>query len=103
MRQALLLLTLLACCALPGCKHHEEAAHDQGADMAKALTAPIDRTRQTAAGVEDNAPAILDTTANLYHTTTCRNADTTMETTTVAAAKAKGAQPDPACHPGAAR
>ena len=105
MRHALLALSALVVLTLPGCKHKEaaqQAAHDQGTDMAKALTQPIDRARAATGAVEDQAPALVDPATNLYHTTTCRAADASMETTTVAVAKSRGAKPDPVCHPRAA-
>lgn len=100
-RLALALALVVAVTA--GCKHHEEAAKQEGADLAaKRITQPIDQTRAAVGAAEDaTAPALLDASANVYHKPNCPHADPGMETTTVAAAKDRGAKPAPDCHPAA--
>jgi hypothetical protein len=95
---ALALLTALGA----GCKHHEEAAKQQGADLVKQrIQQPINNARAVTAASDKNLPALLDAGSNVYHKPGCKNADPgTMETTTVGQAEERGAKPDPACFTG---
>ncbi|MDB5099632.1 MAG: hypothetical protein JWM80_4053 [Cyanobacteria bacterium RYN_339] len=92
---ALALLTVLTA----GCKHREEAAKKQGADLVgQRIQQPINRARAVTQASDTNLPALLDAGANVYHKPGCKNADPgTMETTTVGQAVARGAKPDPTC------
>lgn len=84
---------------MTGCKHGEEAAKQQGADLARQrIQQPIDQARAVTAASDKLLPALLDASSNVYHKPGCKNADAgTMETTTVGAATEHGAKPDPAC------
>jgi hypothetical protein len=95
---ALALLTAMAA----GCKHSDDAAKQQGADLAKKrIQEPIDNARAVTAASDKMLPALLDAGSNVYHKPGCKNADPgTLETTTVGQAEGRGAKPDPACFTG---
>lgn len=99
-KPALIVVALLAVLAA-GCKHGEEAAKQQGADLARQrIQQPINQARAATAASDKLLPALLDAGSNVYHKPGCKDADaSTMETTTVGAAVERGAKPDPACFP----
>ena len=91
-------LLLVAALVLAGCKHTEEPAKQTGADFVdRNIKQPIARASAAAEAVEKMAPALLDTTAMVYHKPGCKNASDTMESMTVNEAIQKGAKPDPDC------
>jgi hypothetical protein len=96
-----LFILALALALSTGCKHQEEAAKQTGADMtAQTITQPIDRAHDVANLAQENTPVVLDATAMVYHKPGCKYADpATAETTTLGAAEARGAKPDPVCFP----
>lgn len=102
MKRTALIALAFALVATSACKHQEDAAKQKGAELAmRNLQQPIDRASAAAAAVEKNAPVLLDPTTNVYHKTTCRNADAgSMEATTMGLAESRGAKPDPVCFPG---
>jgi hypothetical protein len=101
MNRTPLFILALALALSTGCKHQEEAAKKTGADMAaQTVTQPIDKAHDVANLAEKTAPVVLDTTAMIYHKPGCKYADAaTAETTTLGAAEARGAKPDPVCFP----
>ena len=99
MTKQLMLPILLLALVTTGCKHTDDAAKQQGADLARQrLQEPISRARAVTSASDKMLPALLDAGTNVYHKTTCKNADAgTMETTTVGQAEARDAKPDPTC------
>jgi hypothetical protein len=99
-KPALIAAALLAVLTT-ACKHGEDAAKQQGADLARQrIQQPIDQAKAVTAASDKMLPALLDAGSNVYHKPGCKNADaSTMETTTVGAATERGAKPDPACFP----
>lgn len=89
---------LVGAVLLTACKQHEEAARDVGANVAETrLQEPIKRARQVATTLEKGQSVLFDPASNVFHKTSCRNADsTTMEVVTAGAARERGGKRMPA-------